>query len=574
MNTSMKPIAAGLASLGRNQDSMLVHMTPGEVAGLQTLAMKHGGSLTINPHTGLPEAGFLSSILPMVAGIGLTAMTGMPAWGAGLLTGGITALTSGSLQKGILAGLGAYGGAGLGGALSNAGLNAFQQEALAQAQQEASAKAIQEANAEIMRPDGIGVGQIPVTSPQTYIDIPNAPTMTNYPSELVKMEQMAALKDAQMAQLSPAQIAEVRANAATQFKAMDPMDRISKSWEAMKTGGVDFSRDIIGQSAIKAGKDAREATGLGGWGGAALTTGAALAPVGMDYLSQMQKEQAEKQRALMQQATGQTAPNYYATSFGPGAYNPQTGLFEGRGFGPGYSTRTFPYAQGGQIPPLDGKYPQSDFMRSTYATSPQTPMGSEVVSGYAPKIDPFTGQVMLASGGLAALAEAVPTLPKTEDVEARLYAAPAYAGSDGLGRLSQAIRSGAVNEPPEFVLPYTYADDEGFGMLNPAVQRKFSAARGGAVPSYEYAAGGRLLDGPGDGMSDSIPAVIKGNKPQRAALADGEFVLPADIVSHLGNGSTKAGAKKLYNMMDKVRMARTGTKQQGKQINPDKFVPA
>jgi hypothetical protein len=88
-----------------------------------------------------------------------------------------------------------------------------------------------------------------------------------------------------------------------------------------------------------------------------------------------------------------------------------------------------------------------------------------------------------------------------------------------------------------------------------------------------YAAGGKLLRGPGDGMSDSIPAVITGHKPQRAALADGEFVIPADVVSHLGNGSTEAGSKKLYAMMDKIRMARTGTKQQGKKINADRYLP-
>lgn len=75
-------------------------------------------------------------------------------------------------------------------------------------------------------------------------------------------------------------------------------------------------------------------------------------------------------------------------------------------------------------------------------------------------------------------------------------------------------------------------------------------------------------------MSDDIPAVIKGPSPQRAALADGEFVVPADVVSHLGNGSTKAGAKRLYAMMDKVRMARVGTKKQGKQIKAERFLPA
>jgi hypothetical protein len=101
-----------------------------------------------------------------------------------------------------------------------------------------------------------------------------------------------------------------------------------------------------------------------------------------------------------------------------------------------------------------------------------------------------------------------------------------------------------------------------------------TAAQGGLMGLNTYAAGGKLLRGPGDGMSDSIPAVIQGQRPQRAALADGEFVIPADVVSHLGNGSTEAGSKRLYSMMDKVRRARTGNPKQGKQINPDRFMPA
>jgi hypothetical protein len=101
------------------------------------------------------------------------------------------------------------------------------------------------------------------------------------------------------------------------------------------------------------------------------------------------------------------------------------------------------------------------------------------------------------------------------------------------------------------------------------------AARGGIMQSSlgGYAAGGnpRLLKGPGDGMSDNIPATIAGKQPAR--LADGEFVIPADVVSHLGNGSTEAGAKVLHAMMTKVRKERTGNPKQGKQINPRKFVP-
>jgi hypothetical protein len=85
------------------------------------------------------------------------------------------------------------------------------------------------------------------------------------------------------------------------------------------------------------------------------------------------------------------------------------------------------------------------------------------------------------------------------------------------------------------------------------------------------AAKGKYLRGPTDGMADELPAQIGDNQP--AALSHGEFVVPADVVSHLGNGNSDAGAKKLYQMMDKVRQARTGNKKQGKEINPDKYMP-
>jgi hypothetical protein len=102
-------------------------------------------------------------------------------------------------------------------------------------------------------------------------------------------------------------------------------------------------------------------------------------------------------------------------------------------------------------------------------------------------------------------------------------------------------------------------------------------AQGGGIMGYNlggYAAGGnpRLLRGPGDGMSDHIPATINNRQPAR--LADGEYVITADVVSHLGNGSTEAGAKQLDAMMKRVRKGRTGTSKQGKQINPSKYLPA
>lgn len=95
-------------------------------------------------------------------------------------------------------------------------------------------------------------------------------------------------------------------------------------------------------------------------------------------------------------------------------------------------------------------------------------------------------------------------------------------------------------------------------------------AGGGQLGSYSD--GGQTLQGPGDGMSDSIPATIGGKQPAR--LADGEFVVPADVVSGIGNGSTDAGARQLYDMMDKVREARTGRTRQAPEIEPNKMMPA
>lgn len=97
-------------------------------------------------------------------------------------------------------------------------------------------------------------------------------------------------------------------------------------------------------------------------------------------------------------------------------------------------------------------------------------------------------------------------------------------------------------------------------------------ASGGISSLGGYSDGGRMLKGPGDGMSDSIPGVIANKRPAR--LADGEFVVSSDVVSGLGNGSTDAGAKQLYAMMNKVRQARTGRKAQGREINPRQYVPA
>ena len=133
------------------------------------------------------------------------------------------------------------------------------------------------------------------------------------------------------------------------------------------------------------------------------------------------------------------------------------------------------------------------------------------------------------------------------------------------------IRQGAYATP--WQTPVSRNVVTGAGDANVDIMTGAERMAGGGIANLGgYSDGGRLLKGPGDGMSDNIPANISGKQPAR--LADGEFVVSADVVSGLGNGSTDAGAKRLYKMMDRVRQARTGTKKQGREIKPEKYTPA
>ena len=139
---------------------------------------------------------------------------------------------------------------------------------------------------------------------------------------------------------------------------------------------------------------------------------------------------------------------------------------------------------------------------------------------------------------------------------------------------------------PKSATPAQPMSAEGLAALNAANPARQERRPGGPrtpVPVQdevqELAAGGiaqlkkgQYLNGASDGMADKVPANIDG--VQEARLSDGEFVIPADVVSHLGNGNSDAGAKVLKNMMSRVRKARTGNDKQGKEINPNKFIPA
>jgi hypothetical protein len=174
---SLAHTAEYLKKHGRGPDDQLVHMSSKELRGLQGLAMAHGGSLTINPHTGLPEAGFLDSVLPMVLGAALTPFTG--GLSAALLVGGGYGLAKGDLKAGLMAGLGAYGGAGLMEGLSAAGANAAAdtagQTALTQAGTEVGLEAGKETAAQTLRDEALkNAANEGVKLPTNYADMVNS----------------------------------------------------------------------------------------------------------------------------------------------------------------------------------------------------------------------------------------------------------------------------------------------------------------------------------------------------------------------------------------------------------------
>lgn len=141
-------------------------------------------------------------------------------------------------------------------------------------------------------------------------------------------------------------------------------------------------------------------------------------------------------------------------------------------------------------------------------------------------------------------------------------------------QVMERYRSQVAEEPAYTRIPVEILDY--FGVKDPYRLRRAMDANKEEAPVDKRAAGGYLEGGiaslKGDGMSDSVPAKIDGSQP--AALSTGEYVIPADVVSHLGNGSSDDGAMRLDEMLDRVRMARTGTEDQAPQIDPEKYLPA
>jgi hypothetical protein len=478
----MKDTARSLASFGRGGDTELIHMTKGEIRGLQQLALAHGGSLTINPHTGLPEAGFLKSLLPMIIGAGLMMIPGMQPLGAAAITGAGFGLASGNLMKGLQAGMGAYGGAGIGEGLASMGA--------------------------ATAPATIGEAAIPVTTPPVEVPTPGVTT-----TPLPDVTRIAATPiDA--------------GNTATQT-----YDDLARAQEVAGKGSFGNTQNFTSPNTVATTTPNSPILGSQKLGDMAS---------GFGQLKEAQGWSTLGNKVGMNTIGAALTPTLVDTMYperkgvGMGAYQPDQ-----------YDQRLARYHLAENYQPYVPAQPDP-YYRAQYAKGGG--VGQPKYAGIDPRSAsiPDVGIIKLDDISTANKDPYEAALIRLKEAASRAnlnYAAPTIASTPA----SPALKGlGDIGKPTAMM------------------------AAGGALGGYSD--GGHLLKGPGDGMSDNIPATI--NRKQPARLADGEFVVPADVVSHLGNGSTDAGAKKLYAMLSKVRTARTGRKAQGRQINPNKFMPA
>jgi hypothetical protein len=538
---SLHNAAKHIAAHGRGEDTVLVHMTPNEVSGLQSVAKAHGGSLTINPHTGLAEAGFLRGILPTLLGAGLAA-TGVGAPLAALMVGGgYTVASGGDLKKGLMAGLGAYGGAGMYGAVNPA----------ATATAGATPVPTTPSAPVVSNAAPVGGPNISSLGSGTYPTVPNmaAPTITPAPAPMnlnSLVAEPAVGSSAQMAQQSMAPAVQPTNLATTATTPITPSyTPAAKSFEDAafsKYGAASLGSTVAGSQ-----EEPKAPT-----------------PADPGMIRPYTYERTKNVDAFQDTPTSGYAPlsskerNYFADS-------KYTALTPYKAPGPEYM------AAGGPVETMSNQaamgantmYPMANMATSSFATPYQSPVSTNMLSPTSDSPVGMNGEPSMQGTRMAGGGE-VPRFGL-----GGMSSDPQNASEGGIfALLRQAM--GAARQKQSDPRQYTY---------DPQSQQYSEIQQGTAVPALAmggslggYSDGGRMLKGPGDGMSDNIPAVI--GKKQPARLADGEFVVPADVVSHLGNGSTDAGAKQLYAMMDKIRAARTGTKKQGKQINPRKYMPA
>ena len=616
---SLNAAAQHLAAHGRGPDNTLVHMSRGEVKGLQDLAMAHGGSLSINPQTGLPEAGFLSSLLPMIGGAALTAVSGgaINPMMASMIMGGVTGVASGSLSKGLMAGLGAYGGAGMMGGLLGAGQGAmaaqgiqaagmpqFTGDAAAYAQQVDALRSAELAKATqtpFMEQAKAGFSKIGEAPGQFFKDnlkyaAAAAPSVIQAITPTTKQPEIKSNSDpGQQYRYSPGRV--------EQTPDPDPLGREQTYFKPIYTPITQPTAKSIygyaGGGPVEAMSDANAIGANTGYPMADINKGAYATPyqtpISRNVLSGVSDTGVNPMTGEMNFADGGVAtatpmPDQYS-------YDPLTQMFKKIESMPSDNQpKPAQPTQGGHSPVMsDAAFAkqQSEGAKNLQAMQDGTMMsriGESLSEGltFMAQNSPtmalinaitsgFTGgagQGMSTpglggfSGGTAGLGFAPGTMGPSH--------APGPSGGGG-GGSSGGVGTGSGSGGGAAAMGAAGMSGTASGAA------AAGAARGGLMAAYanggshlgDYSDGGRLLKGPGDGVSDSIPAMIGRKQPAR--LADGEFVVPARIVSELGNGSTEAGARKLYAMMDRVQKARGKTVGKGKiakNSRAERFLPA
>jgi len=604
----------GLASLGRNGDSMLVHMNPTEVAGLQSLAMAQGGSLTINPDTGLPEAfnlgGFFKSLLPMAVGA-MTGGAGMPLWAgiaAGAATGAVTNREN-PLMGAAMGGLGGYGGFGLGKGLFAAGAPSAIPGAAGTAG--VVGPTGQMGSSLLTASRGIAPGMASATANAAGNVYNLADTAVNT-SGLAAGNVNPALTNIANTANTSGFVGSAGSGASGIDKSfLGGMDRIGPGVNQMGTGikniatGQDGAWNAFKNSFVEPG--GKPLSDIAGYGKIAMPIGGAalggLEPSDL-YGKPINMDEAKKKEAYDPYSrldlSGDTGLRLYAEGgtiatggirdlYGSSDNQTQAPLSRD-GYGLGRlnqlgnqqslsQAQTLGYAMGGPVSFADGGDSNKEDALGLPSLSPDMSMDPNAGAGNSAMLQSVMG-AMQPMQGMQGSTTAQGQIPDQSNdsliaqVTANLRANPNYQptnpieasivkqikGTDSMQEGQPNLQGLGSIAPSEPMAP----------SYNPSVAMGPTYFAGINAPQG-YAHGG-YLDGAGDGMSDSIPATIEGKQPAR--LADGEFVVPADVVSHIGNGSSKAGSKRLYAMLDKVRHARTGNKKQGKQIKPEKYMPA
>jgi hypothetical protein len=620
---SLQHAAKHLAAHGRGKDTELIHMDKGEIASLQQIAKANGGSLTINPHTGLPEAGFLSAMLPMIAGAGLMAVSGgaINPMTAGLIVGGLRTAQSGSLSKGIMAGFGAYGGAGLAGSFGTAGAVsqaapsagqavAADTDAMAQAaqatqgvQSSVAPSIAQTTGSAANGVNALGYNVTPTTGPNAFIN----PESGQYAGQNMLGGETAHVgMQAPTTQGIPT---ATQGPTGTTFPGESAMQGTSYAGPSMPKSFADMtpSERISAMGRGASFENAYDYAAANPKSSLVAATGVAMG---------MQKgppKPAEPDRDMGQRysftggkyepAPAPDVPTYDEMLYGGGNFGRQQKYFKQPTYtaiSPTEAKDLYNFAAGGPVEMMSNQaamgantmYPMANMTTSSFATPYQSPVSTNMLaptsdSGVGMNGEPNMQGTRMAEGG-----EAEESRPSyTYDPQARKYiGAPSMGGASsqpqdfgaGVGAALDSFSAGVARDgmttpmgsyiPPSRGIPsYAY---------NPQTQQYMQQMADGGLSDARYnlggySDGGRLLRGPGDGVSDSIPAVI--GKKQPARLADGEFVVPARIVSELGNGSTEAGARKLYAMLDRVQASRKRTVGKGKVAKnnrADKYLPA